>query len=166
MTWDPAATQALIVMAGIIGVVAFVAILKSRRPESPPAETVYSRATWGQVLKDGEAIEAQVPVDQPVSWLYRQFFNGPFARWNTPRQLALTSGGALLVAEREPGNLSDRRRYEIGSFRVENVKSQGEYCVSLRLVISDKRVNLHGVPRAFLERLRSRGIDVSASLSV
>lgn len=167
MTWDPAATQAMIFVGVMIGVVVIIGIIKSRQPEAPPSELTYSHGAWGQVLKAGEEIETQVPVLQPYGWVQQQIFKTATSPWGIPRQLAWTSRGALLLARQGTGNLWDRRRYEMGTFRVENVKNEGEYCVSLRLVLPPKKVvKLRGVPRAFLDRLRSRGIEVSGSSSV
>ena len=161
---DPAVTQALIVVGVMVTIVVAIYFNKKGQPEAPPLELSFPNADWGSALEAGERIEAQVPVLQPVSWWQRQILNGPFAAWNTPRQLALTSGGALLVAERGTRNLSDRRRYQIGGIRIENVKNQGRHCVSLRLVVARKKVNLHQVPRTFLDQLRSRGAEVAAPI--
>ena len=167
MTWDPAATQAMVLVGILIGVVVVIAIVKSRRPEEPPSELAYSRSAWGQVLKDGEEIETQVPVLQPYGWVQQQIFKTSTSPWGIPRQLAWTSHGALLLARQGTGNLWDRQRYEMGTFRIEKVKEEGEYCVSFRLVLSPKKgVRLRQVPRALLDRLRSRGIEISASSSV
>lgn len=159
---DPAVTKALILVGVMIGFVVALYFKKRGQPAAPPLELSFPNADWGPALEAGERIEAQVPVLQPVSWWWRQVFNGPFAPWNTPRQLALTSGGALLVAERGTRNLSDRRRYEIGGIRIENVKSQGEHCVSVRLLLPRRKLNLHQVPRTFLEQLRSNGVEVAS----
>lgn len=168
MTWDPAVTQTLVVMGIIIAVVAVLVVTKKsgQVPGGPPEEVTFSRATWGHVLKDGEEIEAQAPALQPTSWIERQIFTASPTRWSTPRQLALTSRGALLFAEQKPGDLGGRRRYELGTFRIERVRKQDPYCVSLCLRASRKVVRLERVPQSFLERLRSRGVDVSASSSV
>jgi hypothetical protein len=160
---DPAVTYALILVGVMVVFVVALYFKKKGQPEAPPLELSYPNDAWGPALEAGERVEVQVPVLQPVSWWWRQVFNGPFAPWNTPRQLAITSGGALLVAERGTGNLSDRRRYEIGGIRIENVKNQSEHCVSLRLLLPRTKVNLDQVPRAFLEQLRSRGADVALS---
>ena len=160
---DPAVTQALVLVGVMVAIVVGIYLKKKGQPEAPPLELSYPNADWGQALEAGERIEAQVPVLQPVSWWWRQVFNGPFAAWNTPRQLAVTSGGALLVAERGTRNLSDRRRYEIGGIRIVNVKNQGEHCVSLRLLLPRTKVTLHQVPRTFLEQLRSRGAEVASA---
>ncbi len=165
MIWDPAATKVLVLMGVIVGFVVVLSLKKRGQPEAPPLELSYPNAAWGPALEAGERIEAQVPVLQPVSWWWRQIFNGPFAEWSVPRQLALTSSGALLVAERGTGNLSDRRRYQIGAIKVEDVKNQGEYCVSLRLMLPQRKLRLHQVPRPFLEQFRTRGGEVAAPIN-
>jgi hypothetical protein len=160
---DPAVTHALILVGVMVAFVVALYLKKRGQPEAPPIELSYPDEAWGPALQAGERVEAQVPALQPVSWWWRQVFNGPFAPWNTLRQLAVTSGGALLVAERGTRNLSDRRRYEIGGMRIENVKNQGEHYVSLRLRLPRTKVNLHQVPRTFLEQLRSKGAEVALS---
>jgi hypothetical protein len=162
MSWDPAVTKVLVLVGVMVAFVVALHFKKKGQPEAPPLELAYPNAAWGPVLEAGERIEAQVPVLQPVSWWWRQIFNGPFSAWNVPRQLALTSSGALLVAERGAGNLSDRRRYQIMAIRVEGVKNQGAYCVSLRLLLPQRKLNLHQVPRPFLEQFRSKGGEIVA----
>jgi hypothetical protein len=148
MSWDPAATQVLVLMGVIVGFVVVLYLKKRGQPEAPPLELSYPNAAWGPALEAGERIEAQVPVLQPVSWWW----------------LALTSSGALLVAERGTGNLSDRRRYQIGAIKVEDVKNQGQYCVSVRLLLPHRKLRLHRVPRPFLEQFRTKGGEVAAPL--
>jgi hypothetical protein len=160
---DPAVTQALMLVGVMVAIVVAIYVTRRSRPASPPLELSFPNAAWGPALEVGERIETQVPVLQPVSWWWRQVFNGPFAAWNTPRQLALTSGGALLVAERGTGNLSDRRRYQLSDVRIENVKNQDEYHVSFRLLLPHGRMNIQQVPRTFVEQLRSRGVEVAVS---
>jgi hypothetical protein len=163
MTWDPSATYVLVLVGVMVAFVAAIYFLRRNTPEDPPLELTYSNDAWGQALRAGERIEAQVPVLQPAPWWLRINTDPTRNGRPTPRQLALTSNSALLVAQRTAGNLWDRQRYELSAISVENVKTEGEYHVSLRLMLPRGKLRLYMVPRAFLDRLRSVGARVAAA---
>jgi hypothetical protein len=140
-----------------------VYLVKRKQPEERPLELAYSEATWGHVLRPGERIEMQVPALQPASWWLRISVDPTRTPLPTRRQLALTSQGALLLAERGWGGLRDRDRYALSELSVEDLKGEGQYCVSLRLRAPGRTVVLYRVPRAFVERLRAAGARVSGA---
>ena len=163
MTWDPSATYAFVLVGVMVAFVVGLYVLRRNTPETPPLELTFSNDAWGQALRAGERIQAQVPVLQPAPW-WRWLNTNPMLNGRaTARQLALTSNGALLVAQRSAASLWDRDRYELSAIRVENVKTEGEFHVSLRLVLPRRKMRLHQVPRTFLDRLRSVGARVVAA---
>jgi hypothetical protein len=140
--------------------------LRRNRTKMPPVEPNFSNEAWGNVLIAGERIEAQVPALQPPAWWKMLNTNFTANRGPTARQLALTSNGALLIAERSSiWGLHDRNRYQLGAITIENLKNDadhdGEQCVSLRLVLPRRKLRLYQVPRRFLDQLRSMGVRVA-----
>jgi len=162
--WDPATTKALIMVSAMCAFVVVVYLVKRKQPEEAPPELAYSEATWGHVLVPGERIEMQVPALQPASWWLRIVTDPTRTPLPTRRQLALTSQGALLLAERGWGGLRDRDRFAMSDLALEDVKGEGQYCVSLRLRVADRKVDLYRVPRTFVDRLRSAGARVSSAV--
>jgi hypothetical protein len=163
MAWDPAATKVLVMAGGMWALVVAVYLVKRKQPEDAPLELAYSEATWGHVLQPGEHIQLQVPALQPASWWLRFQTDPTRAPLPTRRQLALTSQGALLLAERGWGGLRGRDRFPMSDVALEDVRDEGQYYASLRLRTSSKKIDLYRVPRVFVERLRSAGARVSGA---
>ena len=159
----------LVVWLGLmVALVAVTGSLRRKRAQMSPVEPNASNDAWGNVLIAGERIEAQVPALQPPPWWRMLNTNFTANRGPTARQLALTSNGALLIAERTSlWGLLDRDRYQLSAVTVENLKSDadhdGQACVSLRLVLPRRKLRLYQVPRTFLDRLRSMGVRVATS---
>jgi len=129
---------------------------RSGPPPGPPTDlAAYEPDAWGDALRPGETIAAQVPVIEPPGVLDTLLSSNIGRGHPTPYQLALTSQGALLVARRAADRLRERDRYPMGEVAIAREKADGEHYVSVDLRLGEKKQSFVRVPRPFFDRLRA-----------